>query len=89
MNLSTTDIIEYDLEVLQKMTGNQLLIQLIARKDLERPRREHQLQSDAIQAAAIATLKEAEQKLREQNLDFFADELAKIADNYSSAKVAA
>lgn len=41
--MSTEDVIEYDLAILNEMDNNELLIQMIARKDLERPKREGDL----------------------------------------------
>jgi len=42
-NMPTIDMIEYDPQTLEKMSDSALLLQLIARKDLERPNRESDL----------------------------------------------
>jgi len=85
INLPTADVIEYDVAKLEAMTGEQLLLQLIARKDLERPKREHRLNARKIQEAALATLQEAADGLREKNLDHFAAQLDEIAAEYMAA----
>jgi len=46
--MPTKDIIEYDVATLQTFSVDSLLLQLIARKDLERPNREQDLKTSIV-----------------------------------------
>ena len=78
INLPTTDAIEYNLEVLGAMTTEALLLQIIARKDLERPNRE----GDIVASIAKAVLDE---KVEAMATQFEVDGLNAVATAIRSA----
>lgn len=51
--MATHTVIEYDLEKLGVMDTNALILQQIARMDLDRPRREHDLDADTYRAKVV------------------------------------
>lgn len=56
--MPTHDVISYDLSELDAMTGKELGIQLIARLDLNRPKREGQMQAKEFYEATIAAFEQ-------------------------------
>jgi len=89
MNLSTHDAIEYDLASLEAMSTGQLLIQLIARKDLERPNREGQLKSREYFEKVVAQMEATIAKLEAQNLPYFADGVRRTLEEYKASAAGA
>jgi len=76
--MPTHDVIEYDLDVLQTMNEQDLLIQLIARKDLERPKRERQIQLRDLETIFREQLEDTIAQLDALKLGDFADQVRKL-----------
>jgi len=57
--MSTSDVIEYEVSVLEAMNTESLLLQLIARKDLDRPKRPAQLKASLVFDQACKSLEAA------------------------------
>ncbi len=75
INLSTIADINYDATQLTQLTTNELLYQLICRKDLEHPKRPHQLDAIQLYRNVVNKVKAAADEFRNQKLDFLADGL--------------
>lgn len=71
--MPTEDIIEYDLALLTEMDNQSLLLQLIARKDLERPHRENDLKASAARLQLDAVIRIICDKFAEMGLPKLVD----------------
>lgn len=74
--------ITYDVDVIQKMTVSELLIQQIARQDLHFPHRERNLDADTFRRDVVATVAEFIGKLEQVPLPSLAAELMVITEKY-------
>lgn len=80
ISMPTHDIISYEMDVLNAMNVDELLIQLIARKDLERPTRENDLKLDLARQEIRNAVIEVMNDLNKLNLGEFA---VKVKDVYN------
>ncbi len=87
MNLSTADDIEYDAAVLKQMSTEELLYQLLCQKLLERPLRPKRMDAEKLQEQVVEQVAAFVEDLRNQNLDFFANEMNKLLERYQAMEV--
>lgn len=88
MKLSTHENIEYDADQLQAMTAKELQLQSIYRQDLFFPKREHQLQADAIQARALEAVNEFLDQLRHAGVPGVVAAVEQIVADYEAEVIA-
>ena len=81
--MATEDAIEYDLEKLATLNTEGLLIQLIAREDLNRPNREQQLDAKAFARKSVITAVEFVAELEALGIPALAEALKKATDEYA------
>ncbi len=83
-NLPTIDDIEYDANKLRTMTEQQLIYQMLCRKDLERPKRPQQLEAVALQTRVITAVEAMITQMKDQQFDFFANKLTELLSEYTT-----
>lgn len=80
--MPTDSIIEYDLDTLAELTAKDLQIQVIARMDLDRPKREHDLDAATYRAAIVAEVDIFVKQLETLGVPGLAEGLAALRDGF-------